>query len=110
MDNKQRKAITPLKSAVVASNVKHALAMMKWLKLSDNEWTAVSYGDRLVGKRFNAAICLRPISGAEDADTDWIVDQLRPAVRGEIIAAGLWSHNLEPDYESATQQPQSAFD
>ncbi|MCB1466621.1 MAG: hypothetical protein KDK08_05620 [Rhizobiaceae bacterium] len=94
MDNQQRQKSPVRVNAMVASNKRHAEAMIRWLALDAKEWTPVTYGDSMAGKTFAKAMCLRPVSGDVQLEASWLAEQLRPAVIGDIVAFAQWSGGI----------------
>lgn len=75
-----------MKSIIVADSRRHASIMREWLKLDADDWRPVAYGDKLSG-RFLDAIIVRPLGGTELVHVTWVLDILRPHVRGNIATA-----------------------
>lgn len=81
---------------VVAGNLVHARAMIRWLGLG-NDWHPAVYGEDLL-IRYQYAKVVRPLGGATDGHVDWILEQLVPRLdrRAESVP-GSWSLTVSAD-------------
>ncbi len=68
-------------NVVVASTKKHAYAIKAWMNLGVT-WDAIAYGDPVI-KIYNQCKLVRPLSGIEQADYDWVLEKLIPSIRAE---------------------------
>lgn len=73
-----------LRDVIVADVVRHAEAMLKWLRLSPENWEAAAYCQPLSGVYQNARLIV-PISGDfDEAHRTWIKGMLHSRVTGTI--------------------------
>lgn len=68
-------------SVVVASTKKHAEVIIKWMNLGYG-WEALAYGDKVLKTYVNCKL-VRPVSGIEQDDYDWVLQHLIPSIRAE---------------------------
>ena len=108
MDHQQRAKSEVMPSAMIGATLTHAKAMITWLKLDPKLWRAVAYGQSINGARFMTAMCIRPISGVTPDHAAWLAHELRPAVRGDIIAYGSWAASDVQETQPAREGPQLA--
>ncbi len=69
---------------VVASNLEHANALAHWLKLNPETTETLAYG-KDVQAHYNDVYLARPVSGVEEAHTQWVLEDLMPRIYGTII-------------------------
>lgn len=87
------------KNIMVAATHVHARAMLRWLKHDAAHWDVAAYGDAL-HRKYQFAQIVRPGDDVTEAQIDWILETLIPAVEKQITPVPLnWNIERAPRTE-----------